>query len=241
MDNLDYIESYFKGEPDPLRTREFNNRIESDPEFAEELAFYLAAEAVSREASQVVKKEHFKEIYKKKNTTGRAPVRKLRYYMAAAAVVAGIVFGTYTFFKPASPQQLASQYEKEQLQTLGVTMSGKSDSLQTGLRLYNEGRFVEALSQFENIIRSDTSVFLAKQYAGISALRMKEYNKALSYFGELEIYNGLYANPALILQAVTRMERNQPGDTEKVKKLLQRIVDQDLEGKEFAQEWLRKL
>ena len=120
-------------------------------------------------------------------------------------------------------------------------MSGKSDSIQTGLRLYNEGKFAEALTQFENIIKSDTSIFLAKKYAGIAALRLKEYKKALYYFEELEIYNGLYANPALILQAVTLMERNQPGDAAKAKTLLQRIVDEDLEGKEFAQEWLKKM
>jgi hypothetical protein len=240
MDNLDYIESYFTGEPDSLRTREFESRIESDPAFAEEVAFYLIAASVSSESAQLAKKERFKEIYQKTNTTGRAPVRKLIYSIAAAAVIAGIVFGSITFFNAPSPQQLAARYEKEQLQNLGVTMSGKSDSIQTGLRLYNEGKFAEALTQFENIIKSDTSIFIAKKYAGIAALRLKEYKKALYYFEELEIYNGLYANPALILQAVTLMERNQPGDAAKAKTLLQRIVDEDLEGKEFAQEWLRK-
>ena len=37
------------------------------------------------------------------------------------------------------------------------------------------------------------------------------------------------------------MERNLPGDAAKAKQLLQNIVSNDLEGKEFAQEWLRKL
>ncbi len=241
MDNLDYIESYFTDGPDPVRTREFENRIESDPAFAEQVAFYLSAFQVSGEAARIVKKEHFKEIYKKNHTAGPGPVRKLVYYMAAAAVVAGMVFGIYTYVKPVSPKQLADRYVNGHLQTLGVTMSGRSDNLQTGLRLYNEGRYEEALLQFEKIIRSDTSLFTAKEYAGIAALRLKEYNKALSYFEQLEIYNGLYANPALILQSVTLMERNQPGDAAKAKQLLKRVVDHDLEGKEVAQEWLRKL
>ena len=76
---------------------------------------------------------------------------------------------------------------------------------------------------------------------GLAALRLKEYNKALSYFEQLETYTSLYANPALILQAVTLMERNQPGDAAKAKILLKKIVDQDLEGRESAQEWLKKL
>jgi tetratricopeptide (TPR) repeat protein len=240
MDNLEYIESYFTNEPDPNRTHEFEERLKSDPAFAEEVAFYVSAQDVSREASRIVKKEHFKEIYQKNQVTRSVPFRKLVNYIAVAAVVAGLIFGTYTFFKPVSPQQLAGQYEKEHLQILPVTMSGHSDSLQTGLRLYNDGKLSEAQSMFEKIIQSDTAHFTAKKYAGITALRLKEYEKALSYFEQMEIYSGLYSNPALILQAVTLMERNQPGDAVKAKQLLQKIVANDQDGKEFAQEWLKK-
>jgi tetratricopeptide (TPR) repeat protein len=250
MDNLDYIESYFASEPDIARTREFEKRIESDPDFAEEVAFYLSVLKVSRESSQSEKKQHLKEIYQKNqaagarrpgNNSGTTTVRKLIYYMVAAAIVAGIVFGTDILISSASPQKLADRYEKEYLEKLGVTMSGRSDSLQDGLRLYNEGKPAEALIQFEKIIRSDSSNFTAKTYAGISALRLKEYDKALAWFEELETYSGLYANPALLYQALTMMERNQSGDEARVKQLLQRIVQNDLEGKETAQKWLKKL
>jgi|SRR5450432_82554 hypothetical protein len=241
MDTLDYIESYFTKEPDADRTREFEERIKSDPVFAEEVAFYLAAQEVSREKYQVVKKEHFKEIYKNKQVVRIVPFRKLVYYIATAAAVAGIIFGTNIFFKPVSTQQIAAQYEKEHLQTLPVTMSGHADSLQTGLSLYNDGKYSQALGQFEAILKTDTSVFSAKEYAGITALRLKDYDKALSYFGQMEMYNGLYSNRALLMQAVTLMERNLPGDSAKAKLLLQKIVADDLEGKEFAQEWLKKM
>jgi hypothetical protein len=241
MDNLDYIENYFTSEPDAGQVREFEERIISDPSFAEEVAFYLSAMHTSREAYRIVKKEHFKEIYQKQRVSRPSPVRKLVYYIAAAAVIAGVIFGTYTIINSSSPQQLADQYIKENLQTLGVTMSGRSDSLQDGLRLYNEGKTRDALVVFEKISLSDTSSFNAKKYAGIAALRLREHDKALSYFEQLEIYNGLYSNPALILQAITLMERNLPGDAAKAKTLLQKVVTNDLEGKETAQEWLKKM
>ena len=44
MDNLDYIESYFTNVLAPDQAREFEKRIESDPVFAEEVAFYLSAQ-----------------------------------------------------------------------------------------------------------------------------------------------------------------------------------------------------
>lgn len=241
MTNLDYIENYFTNTPGTDLTREFEERIKSDPGFAEEVAFYLAAHEVAKEASGLEKKERFKETYRGNRGTRTIPIRKLIYYIATAAVVSGLIFGTYTFFRPVSTQQLAGQYEKEHLQTLPVTMSGRADSLQTGLRLYNDEKFMEALTQFESIIRSDSSSYTAKEYAGITSLRLKEYDKALSWFGQLETYKGLYSNPAQILQAVTLMERNQPGDAAKAKQLLQKIVTDDLEGKEFAEEWLKKM
>src|ERR1700748_1389778 len=241
MTDLDYIEDYFTNTPGDDLTREFEERIKSDPGFAEEVAFYLAAQEVSKEASGLEKKQRFKETYQKHRVVRSVPVKKLVYYIATAAVVSGLVFGTYTFFKPVSTQQLAVQYEKEHLQTLPVTMSGRSDSLQTGLRLYNDGKYSEALTQFENILRSDTSNFTAKEYAGISALHQKEYDRALTYFEQMATYKGLYSNRSQILQAVTLMDRNQPGDAPRAKQLLQEIVSNDLEGKEFAEEWLKKM
>jgi tetratricopeptide (TPR) repeat protein len=257
MDNLDYIESYFSNEPDSERAREFEKRIETDPGFAEDVAFYLSVLNVSREKSQEERKQHFKAIYQQNQdsgtqagktgsdtvpfnkTYGRRPVRKLIYYIATAAIVTGIIFGTNIFMNAASPKQLADQYIKENLQTLSVTMGSKSDSLQTGLQLYNDGKFNEALVQFESMVRSDSSFFTAKEYAGLSALQLKEYNRALVWFEALETHT-LQVNPALLYQAITLMERNQTGDVAKANVLLKKIVAQDLEGKEKAQEWLGK-
>jgi tetratricopeptide (TPR) repeat protein len=257
MDNLDYIESYFSREPDADRTREFDKKIESDPVFAEEVAFYLSALQVSREESQSKKRNQFREIYQKnqtvdpphvqessgghlKRTSRITPIRKLVYSIATAAAISGIIFGTYTFTNTASPQQMARRFSKEHLQNLGVTMSAHSNSQQTGLTMYNDGKYAEALIQFETIIQSDTSDFTAKEYAGLSALQLNDYSKALAWFNELETYTNNYANPAHLYQALTLMERNQPGDNEKAKQLLQHIVEHDEDGKETAQEWLKK-
>ncbi|HEY4966052.1 MAG TPA: hypothetical protein VII28_06620, partial [Puia sp.] len=73
--------------------------------------------------------------------------------------------------------------------------------------------------------------------AGLAALRLKDYNKALIYFRQLETYT-LLSNPALLNQAITLMIRNQPGDADSAKQLLQRVVQKDQEGKEDAEQWL---
>ncbi len=250
MDNTDYIESYFTNEMVQDQAREFEKRIESDPQFAEEVAFYLSALNISREVAQTEKKAEFKKLYQNssrgeripvRKISERRPVRKLVYYSAAAAIVAAIIFGTYTFTNNVSPQQLATQFESEKLQNLGVTMGGNPDKNQAGLDLYNIGKYEEALSYFETLLRSDTTDFNTVTYAGISALKLKNYDKALNWFKKLETYKQLYSNPAVFFQALTLMDRNQSDDDAQAKQLLQQVVQNDLDEKETAEKWLKKM
>lgn len=258
MNNTEYIESYFTTKFTAEQAREFENRIEADPTFAEEVAFYLSALNISREVSQAEKKEYFKKLYLENKAGEQIPIRnipvfrsrkniseekkksgKLLFYLAAAAVVVGIILGIRFFNTNTSPQQLAIKFEKENLNTLGVSMSDRIDSIQKGLNFYNEGKFSEALSQFETFIQSDTANSDAKKYAGLSALRLKKYDIALKWFGELQTYT-LYANPAIFYQALTLMDRNQPGDDARAEQLLQEVVKNKLEREETAREWLNK-
>jgi len=250
MDNSELIENYFTSSLGPGEVSAFENRILSDPEFAEEVAFYVSVHTIAREESQSEKKNHFRELYQKSQNSAAGPniatsrrpvVRKLVYYIAAAAVVTGVIFGLYTFNQPVSPSTLATAYENKELKNLPVTMSSGRDSIQIGLDLYNKGKLNEALVQFETIIQSDSSDSRAIKNAGLACLGLKEYDKALSYFQHLETHRELFSNPALLYQALTLMERNQSGDVAKAKLLLQQVVQNDLEGKETAREWLKKM
>lgn len=245
MDNMEYIETYFNLELSPERKKEFEQRIITDPVFAEETAFYLSLkqEAANemreeRERFKVVYERHKQDIHIDKPQP--ALLRKLWPWIAAAAVLAGIIFGWNVWLKPASPQELADKYVQEHFQTLSVTMGNKQDSLQNGLRLYNEGRHEEALQQFENMARKDTTFIEAKKYAGIVSLRLGQYDKAIHYFTQLENYAQLYANPGKFYHALTLLKRNRPGDKETARQLLQQVVENDLDGKEDAGKLLEK-
>ena len=242
MDNLEYIDDYFKGTPLQEQKNAFEQKILTDPLFAEDVAFYLSASEVLHAEVAEQKKNRFRELYNEHKPQG-AIVRSLNKtvtYIAAAAVILGIVIGTYLFTQNPSPNQLANQYIKNNLTNLGVTMSSRQDSMQTGLSLYNEGKFSEALQQFEAIIKGDNTNFTAKEYAGLASLQMNDFNKALNYFKEVE-QQQLYANRGKFYHALTLLKRNGPNDTEQAKKLLEQVRDQNLEGKETAVEWLKKL
>ena len=81
----------------------------------------------------------------------------------------------------------------------------------------------------------------AKTYAGIVYLRLGNYDKSLQYFQQSENYSSLFSNPAIFYHALTLLKRNQPGDKQRARELLQQVVDNDIEGKKIAQRWLKKL
>ncbi len=242
---MEYIETYFNEELSPERKKEFEQRIATDPVFAEEVAFYLSTKQVIA-MEMMEDRERFKEIYteyKQGNSLKRQKtslVRKLWPWAAAAAVLAGIIFGWNAWFSSSSTKELADKFVEQNFQTLPVTMGNKEDSLQAGLHLFNEGRLEEALKQFEIMAMNDESSVEAKKYAGIVSLRLGQYDKAINYFSQLENYTRLYANPGKFYHALTLMKRNRPGDTETAKQLLRQVVENNLVGKEDAEKWLRK-
>lgn len=243
MDNLEYIESYFNEELTLEKKNELEQRIIADPVFAEEMAFYVSSkQAIAAVANQ--QRERFKEVYAthKQVAQKQQPslMRKLWPWATAAAILAGVIFGWNTWLRTPSSEELADNYLKENFQTLSVTMGNSEDSLQAGLRLYNANRLEESLDYFENMAAKDTSSFEAKKYAGIVSLRLEQYDKAIDYFLQLANYSQLYANPGKFYHALTLMKRNRPGDSETARQLLQQVVENDLEGKKDAKEWLRK-
>jgi tetratricopeptide (TPR) repeat protein len=245
VDTLLYIDEYFTGEPSEYLKKEFEKKILEDPAFAEDVSIYLSAKQIAGEQSVKQSKVRFREIYAayKKTNAAAKPVgiiRKLLPYIAAAAVLTVLIIGWAVFSGSGSPEQMADKYIKENFQTLGVTMGSKEDSLQIGYRLYNEGKLNEALAQFESIMLRDTSSSQAIKYAGIASLRLKKYDKAISFFSQLGDNTQLYTNPGKFYQALTLINRNQPGDKQQAKDLLQQVVKNDLEEKEEAKKLLDK-
>jgi len=244
LDTITYIDDYFTSDPSLESKQEFENKINSDPAFAEEVAFYLSAKQLSKEVAEEDKKKRFRELYEY-HKEGQVALEhkpfilRLWPYLAAAAIIAALVVGV-SIFKSGSPRQLAEQYIQDHFKTLAVTMGNKENSIENGLRLYNEGKSVEALQQFEGIAATDSSSYEAKKYAGIVSLRLKDYDKAINYFSLLENYTNLYANPGKFYHAITLLKRNKPGDKEQAKALMEQVVQNNLDGKEDAQKLLNK-
>lgn len=244
MENIEYIDNYFND----LQTEEqkllFEQKIEKDEIFAKEVAFFISVNAAIKEELVKKKKNEFKNIYQEQKII---PVKiiplmsKWRYIAAACIVFAMIVLTWLINGRNINTQQLAETYISKNLQTLGVTMGSKQDSMQTALNLFNNGKFTAALIQFESIINRDSTDDTAIKYAGIAALQLRQYNTAILYFTRLEKIENLYSNPGKFYKALTLLNRNNANDKKEAKILLQDVVNNNLEGKNTASDWLSKM
>jgi tetratricopeptide (TPR) repeat protein len=245
MSNLEYIDDYFNGSPDDLQKQRFEELINNDVVFAEEVAFYVAAKATLQQHARQEKKERFSNLYRQQQAVPVVqlkPAKRVWKYLAAASVLLfALLLTWFVNNQKTSPDQLADTYIQQHLLTLPVTMGTQQDSLQTGLNLYKADKLPEALQYFEALLKNNPDNEAAKKYAGIVSLRLNDYDKALSYFKSLELNTASFSNPAKFYHALTLLKRNNTGDKGAAVLILQDVVSKDLEGKETAVGWLKKL
>ncbi len=239
-EHLGYIDSYFNKELSVEERRIFDLRIEQDPAFAEEVAFYLTTLNTAKAELATQKKERFREIYQEIRPTQQLGIiRRFWPYVSAAAVVAIVVLGIYLFKSPSTPQDFADTYILENFQKLGTTMDSGIDSIKVGKQFFDDGKLDSALIYFESILQRDSTLYYVNKFAGITSLRLEKHDEAIKYFTRMEKENGLYQNPGMFYHAVALIHRNHPGDQEKARELLEVVVKDNLGEKEIAEKWIK--
>jgi tetratricopeptide (TPR) repeat protein len=244
MESLEQIDAFFSGEPTPEEASQFEKKVLEDPEFANEVAMYLATFAASKEANTQEQKKRFRDLYRQQAPARilqiAPPNRKWLPLAAAAALLIMVAFAWLLSQRHADPTKLAGQYIQQNLSVLPLKM-GPTDPVQTGINLYNSGKFTEAARQFQELLQADSLNPTALLNAGIVSLRVGNYDQALDLFTRLEKHTDPHVNPALFYQALTLMRRNTTGDSDHAKLLLNWIVREELNRKQDAKELLSKM
>ncbi|MEO6328210.1 MAG: tetratricopeptide repeat protein [Ginsengibacter sp.] len=244
-ETLEFIEAYFEKKLNNSQKEIFEQRCAKDENFAKEVAFYITSREAIRQTLLEQKKQLWTEIEHDthKSKSNNTPiVKKINFqkwlpYAAAACLLISVA--VYFLYRSETPQQLANNYVKQTLTQISQTMDGSKDSLQKGISFYNTKQYDSALQLFKNIYNTHPDNSDAKEYIGLVYLIKKDYENALMHFDELA-NKKLFSNAGVFLKAVTLLQRNEKGDKEAAKKLLQRVKDQQLEGKKEAEEWLIK-
>lgn len=233
---LERIDKYFNDELSLAERQEFEIQLVKDDELKENISFYLNSRTAAKQLADDKRRVEFEELGKNINQKSKDFIKispMIWLSGLAASVVLTLGFWWFSRTTNLASEALAETYVQEHFQNLPVKMDANTDSLQMGLRLFNEQKLSEAQTIFEHILKRKNNDSEAIKYAGITALRLKNYNKANSYFKTLASQNDLFANPGKFYQAITLLQQS-PMNTKQAEVLLKEVIDNDLEGKEEA-------
>ena len=234
------IENYFSKKLSPDEKAKFEADLKSNPDLADEVAFYLA---VKKAAVEKAKENKLAERHAEWQTVKQRNAKfvTLRTWYAAAAALALVAFGLvwYVFVSQNQDlQQMANGYALENFTTLSVQMGNTGDSLQLAINSYNQGQYATATKMCEQILARDPKNPSALKVAGIVSLKLLNYDKAISYFHQLGEQQNLYANPGKFYEAIALLESGLPLNKKRAEQLLNEVISGNLEGKEEAQMWM---
>ncbi len=242
MEDIEYIDNFFKEELSPEDKQRFDEKVKADPVFAEEVAFYYCSNQAIKAKLADEKKERFRELYQmgQENQNRKTPVILFkRWTKVAAAAIIVVSVGTVWYLWPQpSAKNIADKYIAENFTQLNVKMSN-NDSLQSAVNLYNSGKWKESLLILEKLAVNDSLGSTVIKNAGIVSLQLKEYDKALSYFKKLEDNSSLAVNPGKFFHALVLVERNHPGDRQEATRLLNIVIENKLDESGTAAEMIR--
>ncbi|CCH54352.1 hypothetical protein BN8_03514 [Fibrisoma limi BUZ 3] len=256
MDDFAIIESYVNGQLSPTEKAAFDDALRSDQALADALAFYLLTKQVAQQEAREQRRAEFEALRHQLPDTAfveETPVRPLwgstsgRWIAAAASIVLLLGLGWY-FVRSSTglgdQTEVAEntalnaqidQYIEANFTTLSPSMSGEADSLQTGVEYFNTGRLADAGRVFDGILQRQPDNDTALKYAGIVSLRLGNYDQAITQFRRLSQLD-LIKNPGLFYEALAYLKRGQPMDKSQAEKLLDEVINKNLDGKQEAEE-----
>jgi tetratricopeptide (TPR) repeat protein len=248
--DLETIENYLSGQLSDEARAQFETTLRTDPAVADALAFYVLARHTAKVDALGQRRDELDALYKRPRTaqeTNHVPVplptsdRRLwsapMRWVAAASVLLLLGLGWYFFRISNAPDaaQLADAYVTRTYDQLSTTMgSGAADKLTQGIGLYNERKFAEAESTFKALLTEQPDNDRTLKFAGLVALRQKKYDSAIDRFHQLSQRTDLVSNPGTFLEAIALLQRNRPMDKGQAKKLLEEVINKNLDGKNEA-------
>jgi hypothetical protein len=244
-DILEYIEDYFTGALIGEERELFEQRCLNDKDFANEVAFYISARQALREDLLAQKqKEWTNNIAGNIKPAATTPLKKFtsnKWIAYAAAACILLAIGVYLFAKPANAKQLAANYVQSNMLILSQTLNGSRDSMQLAIEAYNNKEYNKALLIFSKLYKDHPENTYAKKFEGFVYLATENYDKAYITFDELSHITGLHSNGGDFYKAMALMLRSEDGDLTTAKAILQKVIDENEEGRMKAEEWLAKL
>nr|MCU0469370.1 hypothetical protein [Arcicella sp.] len=137
---LEQIEKYFDNELSLSERQDFENQLSTNPALARSVAFYLNTKKAAQQLAQQTRRAEFEELRESlsKNVVGRKV--NVSTWVTGIAASVMLVVGIWWFTQISTPraEEFANHYIQQNFETLPVKMDAQTDSLQMGLKLFND-------------------------------------------------------------------------------------------------------
>ena len=248
------FEEYLKGEMGIKEKSVFESELSSNEEMNSAFNIYRTIETemgIHRQGSgneaelkHSLDRLNVKYFQDSKKSAKVVPLISSKIVKFLMAVAAGFLIFFLVYSLIVQPSQdvryLADNYIDSHYKQLGQTMDSTPDSLQLGIAAHNNQEYNKAIQLFQGVQEKQPGNAEAIKSMGLSYLMNKDYDLALQKFDELAAIKNLYSNEGLFLKALTLMQRDETGDKEEAKSLLEQVVKDEEVGSEQAKEWLKK-
>lgn len=248
------FDEYLHGRMSREEKSAFEAELSSNEEMGSAFLIYSTIEMMGRDGSDRDKERELKRSletlnakyfkFETQESTKTVSIFSKKYVKASMAIAAGLLVLMIALTVLYQPEQninsLAEQYVETHFSQLSQTMDPTPDSLQLGIVAYNQGDYARALQLFQEVQARQPENAEIIQNIGLVYLRTGDFEEAVSQFEQLAAMENLYSNSGKFLKAVTLMQRNELGDKQEAKSLLEQVVREDETGREQAEEWLKQ-
>ncbi|MDC8003373.1 hypothetical protein POV27_04885 [Aureisphaera galaxeae] len=248
MDNTqDHIEKYLDGELNPEEAKAFEARLANDNELKTAFEETKAARNLITAAGRMELKETFEGFEKEMKSSESSDSEQVRVIplwakrvMPIAAMIVVFV-GVYWFMLGGTytTESVYNKYYEVYDAPSALRDSGTETPLHwnTAVRYYNEGKYNEALRNFEKS-EAEIPEYLVDFYSGICAMSKKnpDYASAVSYFLDVEKRDNDYRQQALWYRGMALLGQ---GEKDKAFAVFHSIVEAKSYGYRDAQKIIK--
>lgn len=113
-----------------------------------------------------------------------------------------------------------------------------SEHLNRGMEFYGGEKYVEALAEFQLVLKQDAFNATANFYSGVSALALANAKEALGFFHKTDNKNNQFFEASLWYEALANVKL---GDKKEASKLLEKVIGINGQYKSQAEQILKEL
>jgi len=234
------IEHYFDAKLTEAEKLQFEADLAANAALADDSAFYLQTRLA---AQQVAHEDLLKEKHQQWSDLNKESPKSLsrNNWIGFAAAVLLIILSIFYFnnFYQKDLSLRAKKYLALNLKELPLHLSDEEQSIQEATLAYNQQKYKESITSAATYLIKHPTDAEALKVIGLAQLQLQKHDEALAYFRQLTAQTQLYSNPGKYYEALTYLLRNQPGDQETARKILNEVIEKNLEGKQDALKLLK--